>query len=540
MSGNPESEQWQNFNERLSQWISSQGFWFQLRYSLSRGNSRGAFMFHFLKLASRLMVFLFVVITLWVVIVKNTGEERFVEDLSESLQSKFGAEELQIKGLEKKQGSFYISKLAMIGATDTFFSDLEISNLTCKRGFFDDFRSEWNLGVIEISKLEVSVHAGADSAAAANAMADVILQIPDHVTMDSIHVEDVSISWGYSARTRGSIDGSRMRARRMDDGWKLIFAGGNFSQNWLKDLDIVELVVEVKREGLRFEKAVFAKNKGSVVFEGLNIKSGQQPIATGRVLLQNIHISDLVPLVARDFIEGQIDGDLKVTGSTNSSQGVGFFGTISLEGKNYLTLRDQLPFLRALSVVDSLNSYRKVIFEDGSLRIRSGGGKLEVDEVEISAGQTMQLTGSMTVREPKADEALVDSDGDKFTRAIRAKDKVLNRMELSLRTAAGAGDESDVESKDDENQTLFSKLGISQDSRKIAIEAATELTRSYRYEGEFMVTLPNNAFKRSPQLQQIYPVSVDIDRIKMKVPIEGVLFDLTGALADEIYKNGGR
>jgi hypothetical protein len=30
-----ESEQSQNFNERLSQWVANQGFWFQIRYSMT-------------------------------------------------------------------------------------------------------------------------------------------------------------------------------------------------------------------------------------------------------------------------------------------------------------------------------------------------------------------------------------------------------------------------------------------------------------------------------------------------------------------------
>ena len=58
MSGNIDSEQWQNFNERLSYWISKQGFWFQLRYSLFLGGKKSGLMFHFVHLALRLVIFL--------------------------------------------------------------------------------------------------------------------------------------------------------------------------------------------------------------------------------------------------------------------------------------------------------------------------------------------------------------------------------------------------------------------------------------------------------------------------------------------------
>ena len=53
-----ESEQSQNFNERLSQWVANQGFWFQVRYSMSGSGMKGRAMFHLLRIGFRLLVFL--------------------------------------------------------------------------------------------------------------------------------------------------------------------------------------------------------------------------------------------------------------------------------------------------------------------------------------------------------------------------------------------------------------------------------------------------------------------------------------------------
>ena len=81
-----ESEQLTNFNDRLNQWISSQGFWFQLRYSITSGGSRGALMFQLFNAGLRLLIFLAIVgIALAAYLVKRPNTNRFKAELKESI-----------------------------------------------------------------------------------------------------------------------------------------------------------------------------------------------------------------------------------------------------------------------------------------------------------------------------------------------------------------------------------------------------------------------------------------------------------------------
>ena len=67
-----ESEQSQNFNERLSQWVANQGFWFQIRYSMTGSGTKGTAMFHLLRMGFRLLLFLIVAaIGTWVYLVRT-------------------------------------------------------------------------------------------------------------------------------------------------------------------------------------------------------------------------------------------------------------------------------------------------------------------------------------------------------------------------------------------------------------------------------------------------------------------------------------
>jgi hypothetical protein len=544
MNGQPESEQLQNFHERLSHWVSSQGFWFQLRYSLSGGGSKGALTFHVLRLSARLAVFsILVAAGLFIFLFKQTGMESYRQELRNSIKEKLGATEIELGGFERQQGEFYISKLALAGSERTFFTGLEIRNIKCKRSIFDSFRKEWDPGLISISRADLGLRAGSDSSAAAESMADVYFQDTGNLKLNSILVNDMSIRWGYSERTRGSIRNSKMRAERIPEGWKLKFTGGTFTQNWLKRLEIEELDVVFGRNGIVFEKAVFRKSQGYVTLTNLKVKAGERPEVSGKMNLRKVSLTSIVPVGVRNFVEGAISGELKVFGSTNSTEGVGFEGDIALEGEDIVTLRDRIHLLRALSVVDAFNNYRRIDFRDGSFHMKTHGGKMELSAVKVSAGSQLGMKGEMTVRLPTTEEMAAysasGSNGDDS--AILTDDELEGDADITLeRAAAKAADARRVGFGKDEEETLFEKLGLRIENRRLEEKAAERLSHSYRYEGLFELSLPKETFEKAPKLGEIYPAREADGRILMEVPLSGVLYDLTLGQADEIYEKGAR
>ncbi len=545
MNGQSESEQLQNFHERLSQWVSSQGFWFQLRYSMSGGGSKGALGFHFLKLAARIGVFLVILaIAAWVFLVRQPGTEGYREDLKASLQERFGASEIELKGFTREHGEFYISGLAMAGGEETFFSAMEVKNLKCRMGLFDQFKKEWDPGLIEISRVNLGLRAGADSKASSKAIGDVLLQETGKVNFRSIEVADMSVEWGYSERTRGAIIGSRMRAQRLENGWRLRFKGGTFTQNWLKRLEIEELEVVFGRQGIVFEKAVFKKNAGFVTFNGVKVKAGERPEVTGKMNFRKMEVGSLVPVAVRNFVEGTISGEFVVAGSTNSTEGVGFEGIIDLEGEDVLILRDRIHLLRALSVVDAFNTYRRIDFRDGSLHLKTHGGNLELTDVDLQAEDLFRMKGNLTVRLPTADEAKIfvdPSPGDVGFDAILNEDELGTTPDLTLKGAARSStDKGSVGFEKSEDESLFNRLGLSVENRRLEERAAEQLSRSLRYEGEFTISLPREAFARAPQLAEMFPPDEKTKRIPLEVPLDGILYDLTLEQAELIYENGTR
>ena len=260
-----------------------------------------------MRLTARFAVFLLIVAAGgWVYLLKQSDMSSYQERFQSTLKEKLGANEIELRGLERRQGQFSISRLTMSGKESTFFTGLEVRNLKCRKTLLDVLRKEWDPGVITISRVDLGLRAGSDSLEAAESIADVYFQDTGGIKLESIVVNDLSVSWGFSERTRGSIVGTSMKAERLADGWRLRFKGGVFTQNWLKRLEIDEIDLVFGRQGIVFEKAQFRKGEGYVSFLDLKVNAGDRPEVSGMLRLRKIDVASLLPLSVRNFVEGTL------------------------------------------------------------------------------------------------------------------------------------------------------------------------------------------------------------------------------------------
>lgn len=541
-----ESEQSQNFNERLSQWVASQGFWFQLRYSLSGSGSKGTAMFHLLRIGFRLVVFLMLVaVGFWVYLVKRTDSEHFQDGLKESLKAGLTASDIELTGFSRRQGEMVMSSLALQGGNNTFFSALEARNIRCRMGLLDGISGKWDTGVISIARMDLDLRAGADDADSARQLSESLFRNYRDVLLSSIEVTDASVRWGYSDRTKGSISNSTLQVQRLDNSMKLHFRGGTFSQNWLRKLEIVNLVIICNPEGLVFEQAELRKGGGTVDFSGLQVTGGERPTLDGPMKLRKIDLEGVLPLAQRSFVEGTLSGDFRVSGSTNTSEGVSFEGQINLDGKDTISLRKRVHLMQALSDVDYVRNYHRVDFNEGSFQIKTSAGGMEISNLSLKAGDLLTLEGKMRVRLPTPEEAQAalisgeaEDNSSNFVHAddqSREEEEASDEADFSLRRAAQEAQRV-KDGKQEAPDSLSKKLELGLELRRLEEQAADRVSRTLRYEGRFRITLPKDAFERAPKLVERFPVDTSSGRIPMMVPIEGNLYELTLKQAEEIYQ----
>ncbi|MGL4401612.1 MAG: hypothetical protein ACRCXD_17255, partial [Luteolibacter sp.] len=125
-----ESEQSQNFNERLSQWIANQGFWFQLRYSMSGSSSKGTMLFHFLRLGTRLLVFLLLLAAgSWIYLLKRTESVEFAADFKNSIETSLSGVETEISGFSRRNGRMEVGRVLGEGGGGTFYNSVDARNI---------------------------------------------------------------------------------------------------------------------------------------------------------------------------------------------------------------------------------------------------------------------------------------------------------------------------------------------------------------------------------------------------------------------------
>lgn len=546
-----ESEQSQNFNERLSQWVASQGFWFQVRYSMSGSGTKGRAMFHLLRLGFRLVIFVLILaLGSWIYLWKRPNSVRFNQEFKEDLKSAISASELELRGLQHLQGQLELGRLAAQGGSGTFYDSLEARNIRCKMGLLDGLLGRWQPGIISIARLEIDLRAGTDDADSAAKLAQAVFRKPLVVEANSFEVADATLRWGYSERTQGAIESSTLKMQRTDTGWRLSFKGGTFQQNWLKRLEIVDLVVLAESGGIVFERAELKRLKGTVEFPGLRITAGERPEVNGIVKIRNLALEEILPSALRTFVEGSLSGDFQVSGSTNSSDGLAFEGQVVMDGEDYVTLRDRFHLLKALSVVDYSRSYHRVDFREGSFQMRSHRGGLLLSDIDLKADDLMTMQGEILVRLPtqqEIDAAVARGSGLENSPLFENEDELAGVRNLpagdsdfTLKRAAQEARRIQEGSQTMESLSLFDRLGLSIEMRRLQSQASERISRMLRYEGGLRITLQPDAFERATRLNEIYPADAVTGRIPMQVPISGYLYELTLRQAEDIYQQGKR
>lgn len=546
-------EQREQFNIRLGKWIASQGFWFQLRHSMGSTGTRGSFTYHMLRLGFRLLLFVgLLAIGGLYYLVKRTDQVAFRNELRKAISESISANELAMRGAKRTQGHLEISRFATEGGPDTFFEYIEIRNLKCKMGLLDGLVGVWEPGPITIYRLDMQLRAGTDTPEFSSQIGEIIFREYGQINIQSIEVANANIGWGYSERTRGQIDGANMSLVREGENWRITLRGGKFSQNWLRDLDVNELVVWCTPDGITFEKAELTRGDSVVDFTGLRVSAGDRPEIRGIAKVRDLDLEPILPASARSFVEGRISSDFTITGSTNTIDGVSFDGVLDMDSTNMITLRDRIHLLRALSVVDFHNNYRRLDFSKGSCRITTKGGRLEVRNINLAADDLATVTGQFNVRPPNSQELdimLARGDQNGTSETVGFDDEgddnfLLNVDELerqfTLRQAANAARRMEESAGANDEGQLFERIGMNYESRMFAERQASRFARMLIYEGEIGLTVQSNAFDRTETLRNQFPINPDTGRIHFTVPLAGPLYELTLKESEAIYEMGRR
>jgi len=498
------------FNQQMNEWVSRQGIWFQLRHAADGQSvfSRVA------RFGLKFLLLCFVgALVFWVYLAKRVEREGFKDDVRVGVEQSLKGKDCKVGAIRKDRGAATISLIAMEGTEDSFFHQLNARLIRLNMDLTTGLFGVWKGGDISINQLDVYLKAGASDDAEAAASYQSIFAKHEAFEFDRIDVQHAHFSWGYSASNQGYIRDSHMMVSPDGDGWRLEFEGGTFAQNWLRHLEIVKLVVICNKQGVRVQEGVLRAGGGRISFQ-FEMGEGGQPQVSGNVVLDSVPLKLLLPDQYNDWIEGKISGKGTFAGSPNSQEGIVFDLNLSLLDGDEIVMRDSLHLLSALSVVDVYNSYRKILFTQGTCHVRTGGGRFQMDQIDFKDSDLLHLAGSVSVRPPTHLE-IANALG------ILNVAKMTNVIEKNWRV------EADILESKGSAGNIFGKDAL-------AISIFNEKNVG-RFGGAIRIGLKKDAFETSADLQQAYPFDEATGRIWLNVPLSGRLKNLTLKQAKNLY-----
>ncbi|MBB5352228.1 hypothetical protein HNR46_002471 [Haloferula luteola] len=536
-----DAEEANAFQQKLNQWIANQGFWFQLRHSLSGGGNWSNTLYHLFGLAVRLVIALVVlVLVVGYFIVKRVDTEGFEEGLEASMAKYFQAEKVDVSVFSKSGGEASIHRVGGVGTSNSFFRSFEIKNLRFKMKLLDGVAGVWNLGTLDANSLDLEVRSGLSSQDEVEAAEKELFGLPAKIELGGLRSASTNISWGYYQRAFGNIANSQMTATRSAEGWRCVFKGGTFTQNWIRECPIEEMVVSISPKGVTIERGVLFVGDGRIEFQAVMVQGAELPAPSGTLKFVNVPVEKLLPRNARSYLAGSISGALTLGGSTNSSGGITLDGTLSIEEGDQLAIRDDFRVFEALSVADYYRTYKRVVFQTGRFHLSTGGGKLSVEGIDLQAENLMTVSGEFSVRRPTDDEIKERSFGTEPGMAVGANgfgrdfSSEGSSEGFSLKNAGKVSqEEEEPETKrvEGENTEFYDELAM---VRKLREEDMNRALNLYFFDGKVDLIVAADAFERSAALKERFPVDPETQRTVIPVELKGGLSEIGVDLADEI------
>ncbi|MDB4482597.1 hypothetical protein N9050_06580 [Akkermansiaceae bacterium] len=496
------------YQSKVSDWIGRQGVLFQIRYARTVGTvTLGR---HLSGLTLKLVLFLVVAgVCGFFVLNRYFDSPGYGERVAGQVANALGAGEVEGRGFSRNFGKGDFQFLELKGGGKSFFYEAKFEKLRGEFSFLTGVTDSWRPSAISIKKADLRLKAGGSEDEMKLGFSSIIESLKGQ-GISQIKIEDCSFSWGYSKLTFGMVRNSDFRAVLHEGIWEVELSGGTFQQNWLGPLAIKSADLKVGMGGIKIESLNLESNGGEANLKGSISGPVNMPTFDLAGGFNSLPIEKLIKIngvSTREYIEGRISGDLKIGGSSNRQ--VELSGQVKLDENDSVTIRERWSLLRALSILDNERTYLRIDFNQGGFAFSTGGGGIEVSEINLNAGNKARLLGGFKARLPTQAEA-AETLGIKLT----------NNFSLDYTDSSAAqeleNDRMRIDSRDDE-LGFGVDIGRSLDDGELEVPKAQLSVKElealrmrqemevHRILGDLKLAVPASSFNSSKALLEIYP-----------------------------------
>jgi len=496
------------YQSKVSDWIGRQGVLFQFRYARTVGAvTLGR---HLSGLTLKLVLFLVVAgVCGFFVLNRHFDSPGYGEKVAGQVANALGAGEIEVTGFSRNFGKGDFQFLELKGGEESFFYEAKFEKLRGDFSLLTGVTDSWRPSAISIKKADLRLKAGGSEDEMKLGFSSIIESLKGQ-GISQIKIEDCSFSWGYSKLTFGMVRNSNFRAVLHEGIWEVELSGGTFQQNWLGPLAIKSADLKVGMGGIKIESLNLESNGGEADLKGSISGPVNMPTFDLAGGFNSLPIEKLIKIngvSTREYIEGRISGDLKIGGSSNRQ--VELSGQVKLDEKDSVTIRERWSLLRALSILDNERTYLRIDFNQGGFAFSTGGGGIEVSEINLNAGNKARLLGSFKTRLPTQAEAaetlgikLTNNFSLDYTDSSAAQELENDRMRIDSRDdELGFG--VDIERSIDDGELEVPKAQLSVKELE-ALRMRQEM-EVHRILGDLKLAVPASSFNSSKALLEIYP-----------------------------------
>ena len=496
------------YQSKVSDWIGRQGVLFQIRYARTVGAvTLGR---HLSGLTLKLVLFLVVAgVCGFFVLNRHFDSPGYGERVAGQVANALGAGEVEVTGFSRNFAKGDFQFLELKGGEESFFYEAKFEKLRGEFSFLTGVTDSWRPSAISIKKADLRLKAGGSEDEMKLGFSSIIESLKGQ-GISQIKIEDCSFSWGYSKLTFGMVRNSDFRAVLHEGIWEVELSGGTFQQNWLGPLAIKSADLKIGVGGIMVESLNLEADGGVAELKGSISGPVNMPTFDLAGGFNSLPIEKLIKIngvSTREYIEGRISGDLKIGGSSNRQ--VELSGQVKLDENDSVTIRERWSLLRALSILDNERTYLRIDFNQGGFAFSTGGGGIEVSEINLNAGNKARLLGSFKTRLPTQAEAaetlgikLTNNFSLDYTDSSAAQELENDRMRIDSRDdELGFG--VDIERSIDDGELEVPKAQLSVKELE-ALRMRQEM-EVHRILGDLKLAVPASSFNSSKALLEIYP-----------------------------------
>lgn len=537
------------FHQQINAWVVRQGLFYQLFHS----GSRRGFIEQLVALGVKVAaVALVLSIAVFIYLYTRVESDSFLTQAEESLVIALKADEAKVKGIKRKNGAVSIKSVILEGGENSFFHKCSARILELAEPPLIPLNDTWNVGSVKSSSLDVTLKAGDSDDIQAEQVYAELFSNESPLLFNQFESQDVTIRWGYSEQNSGLIENSKLSLRRENDEWLINIEGGTFQFGHFQPMEIRHMKVRCTADKVIIEDAQLDYGQGKLRYK-TSVSVAGQPKLNGDFTLENMPIDILLNEDYEDLIEGTVTGSGEISGSTNTKDGVILDMNLMVTESDMLSLKGELPVVKALSVIDIYNNYRKINFDSGSFNFVIRGEKREFKNINLISKETFSLTGSYIVRPSSYEEiglslgiddlkAVKDTLNDVFVFTNVNQTLLGGQVKDTLKDTLNDVVALDKKESEDAANTSFKITGdadlnarVSKEIDKLQRQSILKESEIPRFEGVLQMGVKAPAFLNKDRLKKAYPHDASVDWTWVEVPLSGKFNTLTQKTADKLY-----